>query len=888
MRIRREQGLLLAAVALGLWIWTGVGSQAVSSRVSWTPKEFVSGAAVVDTTVAPRADAEAPARDAFLEPSESSPLPPRALPFPELGPLPQVAPPLQPGQQPGAYAQLRLPGGVAESFQFEVGAEAEPVSEPAEVDPEASSSVSPSKLYDTINRQDGLKVYGFIRKPDKYALARTRVFTEDIVFDWVSVRDGKIITPNDVVPPDEVRSIEIADTLRNRIELRRRDLGDGPASLPRRRAFIEDLLTYARNEPEIYAIANQQALEYQRISDGDAEGYRLQVRVLRERGDLAGEWKLYSELPGALRESSLRYRGQGELEARLGLVLDAEEHLRRAVAIQESDPRSQAALARFLLAGGRAAEAMEHALAARRNRAVLERDDEVLDVVAVLVDCHLAMGQIDEATRALSIMPAGAEIGAQRDYLRAVVRYAAGDWRAAEQLFASSVAAGGGGDAALGRATCKVLLREWQSAEAALLAVSDEYPILRHRALAALAFLYEWTGNLQPALDMAERASAAHPRDPYVLYRLGRARRLNGLVEESIEALQAALAVADDLIEAHAELASAYLSLANRADEDPEEAMRRARRHIDLTVRRDPGTEHSVRLRELQGLIRFDDWPAAREAFAAAADQSLFARTGLALIRYRQNRVAEARTMFVDLRDELGAAHAMRPYVESTIDLIDDHSQKEQVRDAFEVGALGQSWQDTQANGSVEPRPEDGSLRITGRLRQPDRPVFTRRLLERGGNFLQAEVTLVRGAADGSRFAGVELATQSRRSGRGDFWVRVGLQQGEPYLRIHDGDESRARDDEDRARWDRVDLSEIQAVVGQPQRLALRVVRRDGGGRFRLQVYWDDVLVHERDVEKLQPKSSVPLAVDLMVEGTRDARVDVAFDDFRLVRRVDA
>src|SRR5690606_28456410 len=42
------------------------------------------------------------------------PLPPVRLDMPPLATLPVVAPPLEPGQHPAAYAQLRVEGGVVE------------------------------------------------------------------------------------------------------------------------------------------------------------------------------------------------------------------------------------------------------------------------------------------------------------------------------------------------------------------------------------------------------------------------------------------------------------------------------------------------------------------------------------------------------------------------------------------------------------------------------------------------------------------------------------------------------------------------------------------------------------------------------------------------------
>ena len=77
----------------------------------------------------------------------------------------------------------------------------------------------------------------------------------------------------------------------------------------------------------------------------------------------------------------------------------------------------------------------------------------------------------------------------------------------------------------------------------------------------------------------------------------------------------------------------------------------------------------------------------------------------------------------------------------------------------------------------------------------------------------------------------------------------------------------------------------MPANLAEPLALALRVVPRENGQQFTLQALWNGLVIHEREVERLRRNSKVELPIELVVEGVQGSSVDVAFDDFRLVRR---
>lgn len=901
MRMRREQALLVVVALLGLWIWASLERVDVGSRVRARTKAYEPGPDPRDRlVVAPVAADPAPfARDPFREPSETSPLPPTELPLPALRPLPVVALPLRPGQHPSAYRQLRVEGGVVEEHRFAAEAAAE--NGPGEASPDRAAEGSeggdvvgdgdgaaggPDELYDKVVMRSGNVLYGYVRNPDRYAMVGKPLLEQPIHLDVVRVKNGKIIGPA-TIEPDRVKEIVLAPTLRNRIELTKLRLGSGPGSVKDRRGFLEMLLREARQHEWVYHEAEQQADALIAILGDDEEGYRWKARVYREQGELGKEWQLYQQLPERLKKSSFYYRAVGSFEALLSLDADAEQHLQRAVEIAPNDPRSRLALARFLLDRGRAAEALPHAQGARRNVAALPTDAEVGEVFETLVAVHLALGRLDDAARALAAMPSGEGTEELRDFLAGALAYARGDWTGAREALARASR----GEAALGVAACQVMEKAWDDARAALARVAADHPLLRHRALGALALLYERTKNPELALAEAEKAAAAHGRAPWVLYVLGRERRRTGRLDAAVEALHKALAERDDFVEVYAELAAAHLELAATRSQPGEiaELLYAARRYVDRTVELDARGEPDVRYLELQGVIRYRgrELRGAREAFAAGADRSLFCRIGLAVVDYARGREDEARARLTDLRESLRSDDPYRKHVEDLLERIRDHAQKEQLRDVFDRPELGSAWH-VEGNRSVRPHLADGRLVIRGELRAPDTPVVARRLQPVAGKLLRVEVTIQVSPRHDARYALLQLALPARRSEEAPmFRVRFGTRDGKPYLRIEDGDRRSARRPEDERKWEPVDLGAVVYSPGQEVRLALELAPRpeSGGRAFVLRAYWNDVLVHERPIERLGARTRGPLHVDLRVEGRPGSRADVSFDDFRLVRR---
>ncbi len=891
MSIRKEQALFLVAAALGLLIWSGMESKKHSSRLRYERQGYESRSLPDEVVVEP-SDRGVSERDPFRVPSETDPLPPRIIEFPVMRPLSVVLPPLFLGQQSNAYHQLRVPGGVVERVQLSGGgARSANGSAPgfsgdtgAGGDFADQGGSNPIDAFDKVFLEGmSAPFIGFIKSADKYALATKKFFgDETVILERVNRKTGRVMLTMDLTPDSyTITRIELAKTLRNRIELRKRELGAGPASLKDRGPFIDELLAEARKEFWVYAEAEEQAEQYVEISKRAEEGYRYLVRVLRAQGDIAKEWNLLT----GLEDSAFKERALGLLKSRLGLSIDAEKHLREAVKRGTADPRSRLALAFFLCDQNRFSDALEHAEAARRNSVVLSSNAERFNVLLCLIRVHLASGNLEVARNLLGSLPSDPRGGG----VAAAVDYARGERKAG---LAARFAASGGGDAALGRAVCLMIEGQWSEAERAFYDLADQYPVWRHLGFAGLALLYERTGNREQAIASAEAAATAHPRDPYVQYVLGRQRRLLGQLDGAQEVLRSAIARDGRLVEAMAELVRTHLAQTSRAGADPVEVaenLYKARRYADRLVESDSqdGGVVAIEYLELQGLVRYraQDLKAARKAFEMGADRSFFCRIGLAIVDYAEKRIEMAQGRLIEIRDSLRISDPNRSFTENVLEQIGDHAQKEQLRDVFERGDLGGNWTSS-ANGTVKPRLRDGALSIRGILKQPGRSVIARRVQPTGGNFLAVEVDMEINPGHRARDAFLQVGFPKKSAeGTSDFSVSFGVHDKKPYLLIEDGDRRQARDQAQRENWEPVRLSGGLNTL-DPIRLALRVIPRDEvGRRFMLRAFWNGRLVHERKIERLNSSTRTELNIDLVSRGTVGQEADVLFDNFLLIRR---
>jgi tetratricopeptide (TPR) repeat protein len=878
MNIRKEPILFVVVLALAAWIWSDQRAVSLRDRVTPGRKTYVEEAppAVVLADVSRAALGE---RDMFREPTEATPLPPRELPFPGLAPLPVVALPLSPGQDAGAWHQLRIDGGPAERHQFQAPAAAAAGGAAADPgDPQDRGTIPEEVLNQRFDRvwrtNDPRPFYANILNQDKLSLPPGGPFLEPLRFEIVSRQSGRVSSTEEWAP-GEVQKIAFAENLENTIELRKRGLPAGPAGLVAREEFLRFLIAEAREREWVWKEAEEQARAIFEIARD--EGYRALLRVHRAKGDLAAELAMYQGLPEELADSSPRWREQGRFEARLGLWADAEEHLRLAVAKSPNDPRANAVLAGFLLQRGRAEEAVGHAERGARSAIQVSDETDRFDVIRIQVEAYLAVGRLDDAQNAVARASTGS--AAERAYLRGAVHYARGELDAAVEQFERASEELGRLDPVLGLGACALRQGRFDDARQLFERVRDDAPALRGRALAALGLLYERTDHPAEARDALVEAERTAPRDPYVLYLLGRRQRLDGELEAAVVTLRRSLAERDDLAEALAEIAVAALTRAAEAGPEAPELLARTVRYVDRLVELDAERGRHLPFVELQGyvLALVGDLPQARRAFTSGYErQSSFCEVGLAILDYRQKRVADARQKLATIAADPGRPAEVRSFAQDLVDLIDDHASKEEVRDPFAREVLGELWDRI---GSLAPALRDEHLVMRGPSGRVGEESALRRMV-RAGDFLRCEVTMtVEGDLGTTEFAGLRLVPETQRGGA--FQVEFGLRaygaNRTAELKIQDGPPGR---DDSSA----VLQLQVPFAVGQPVVLALEFVQAlDADDKnLTLRASWNGEVVHERQLRTLRANSTQPLATDLLVRGRP---VHVSFDDYRLVRR---
>ncbi|MCB9887284.1 MAG: hypothetical protein H6838_17475 [Planctomycetes bacterium] len=899
MSLRKEQVLALLTLLLAAWIWNGRRQPLVMvDRITMKQLDYEPGK-VAETPLAGPGDGQLRRRDFATEPSETQPLPPRPLAFPPRAPRSIVMLPLDPGPDFGHALQLAGDGAVVEGVTLAEPGEAETAAAPEEQGGQdalpstrAEREAIAARSYDRVflQNQSGA-FYGTIEQVDGLPKGKDKYDLEKMIsFEGVTIHmrrynvdSGKVgrVDPWRDDDRTKIAKVVLADTMRNEIVRRTRDIAVDGAHLEERAEAIRWLLDRAREDSSIYKDALAQADLYAQGSGGNLESLRWQQRVLQAKGDLQAEYALLDGISGVHRETAFRYEGLGRLKARLGLYVEAEQDLRRAVQLEPNDARPHAALAEFLRRRGRSHEAVASARRAEQTFGSLLDAGDKLQAARTVLACYLAVADVDAARDALRLAGGG---GAQ-PYLDGAVKYAAGEVDAALVAF-RLVTGPDAGRAQLGQAACMVRLGQWQEAHDTLVRVADLEPLLRARADTGLALLYLRLGQYDNALAWLDRAQEADPIDPYQFYLRGAVLRLQGNLDAAEEALLSCLRLRDDFVHALVEMTALLSSRALEGGVTDASAalaaMRYGERAAQLAFR------PTVELYQLQGLLRFfsGDARLASEAFAAARDLAdteqgkLFAKGALAVVAYSRGQREDAEDALTRLSSDLPKEDPMRVWAETTLAQIDDHGQKEMLGDGFERNDLGRIWIE-ERDGAWRAQVRDGALVFDGTLsRNGAGEVFVRRngAVPKGKNFLAVGVKMRLGAGQPRTegFSGLRITTQ-RGAGRDyDLRAQLGVREGKPYLLIEENQAEPVKLP--------LDLGDVDLAAWQE--LELRVVPRgDQGRNFNLQASWNGRVVRSHELKTLTASTGNTLETVLFAGGNKGGRVDVEFDEYRLERR---
>jgi len=889
MSLRKEQVLLILVVLMAAYCSqdyfsvTVMQSRAGVSRKEYEAVEFAATPLVVTPP------AELVRRDFLTEPSETRPLPPRELAFPPRDRFGVAGLPLDPGPDFRHSWLLRQDGETVASAGIEARDPGSSSVVPEEQEPNLGpmTEEQAAKLYDRvwianlspqycrIEPQDGVDLFKMEEGGDFTGVTlRARIFSRK------KKTLGRVRTLGGDSLGTVITKVALADTTRNEVRRQLRKVPNNATKQAERLELIRWLLQQARSESWIYEVALEQAQVYQQMSGGTLDGLRVMQAVLQATGDLEGEVELLEQVSGDAVAQSFRAQGLGVIKARLGLWIEAEEHLKEAARLTPTDARAHGALAEFYRSRGRSQEAVRAADRAEQTLGSVQDPQVRSRIERTILGSRLAVG----------VLSINLDVTTSFPYIRGCFHYASGDMAAAMAAFRQVGPGPDASPAQLGQAACLANTGKMQEAHDLFQGVADEDPLLRHRAYTGLALVFSRLGDFDSAITYTDRALEAAPGDTYALYLRGRTLRLMGQFAAAQESLAEALRAHDDFVHAIAEMSLTFAGLASTAiGADQAAALISARRYMDRAVSLAPSPE--LELFEHQGLRAFAvaDARAARTAFEkareiAASDESKgYARGALCVVSYSRGRVEDAEINLQRLERDSGRESVIGNWAGKTLDAIVDHAEKETLGDSFERERPGEIWVENQ-DGRLGADIEGGRLVLRGEFSKGAVSAERANAVRSAKNFLACSVKMQLGPRHDVPNSEVGLGIEIRRARKGvDFSARVYLKSGRPFVTVQDG-----RDGDGDKIID-LPLSMDDLRADKPQDLELRVVpRSDEKSRQRvLQVYFNGKLVMTHELKQLTASTQVELKTVLFATGDRRARVDVAFDDYMLERRKD-
>ena len=890
-------------------------------------------------------------RDLFVEPSDISVLPPLEAPallMPQLPEFPIVLPLLRLGVDTAHWYRQRL--SRSEIFALAKGTTAssggdtppangadtgdekpsetpddqgdKPTEELANVDPQAEKEKAWAQQWDLMI-YNGSKFWGKLLNKDPFLLGRPHPdagqhllelqapFGQNRVIHFMKVNPGKgsvIIDDYKIEGEDlqKISFIRFANTISNQIAMKRVRIPQGELGLPEREAFILELLTKYRDYPEAFRAAEEQALLYIENNKASPRGHELLCLVYSVSGQLEKQLGKYEELMQSdFRNQSFIYRGLGTLEARLGMDEAAEEHLRQAIRLQESDAKARFALARFYREQSRGREALAEAERAVKNISPKLRKEEAFAIVSLQVACLLSQGMIEEAKTAL--LQAGNYLDGKPEdspawrLLSGAVAYQDGRFEEAAEAFA--VAAEGMSDPVLpatGQALAQFRLGHWPDAMSAAEGGLNRDPLERYRVLTIKGFLQGSAAQgqadkLDEAVETFRLAQGMAPHAPYSLYILGHWLSQVDRFEEAEDALEDVLSRHAEIVEVMAEYALMLVRKAKAAGFSAEAhgLLTRAERYAKKVCEIEEGRAKLWIYQDLLGVIRYflRNNDGARTAFRKAiawapADQQAHPRIFLALLNYRDGRTDDTLAELNNLRQTLKPGSPLHSYVGQVRAMIQHHANLRVFRTPFDLpGKVEKDF--NESRGLPRWDKTKGDVRVDGK--SEGQPVWLRKTVPGGAGKLEDVSVKVKVGADFSgRRVVLRITDQPIKPGakasRSSYEYLIGYEQGLRISLREGGKQKKPLVDQWEARGDFAGAG-LSFKRGETHTLGFKVLRDEAAGKqATLIVLMDGEEVARAKVAVFAYGKTRNLHLDLLVEGDKRSTLQASFDDFEMVR----
>ena len=933
MQLRKEQilfivVLLIVVLSVAMGANEDVSPVVRRPAVQKLPAVGLPGSALADST---EKGLERGARDLFLKPSATKPLPPLEMPLPALAELPAQLPLLEPGpvlsrahlwrarlsELPVAAASATNTAGGNDPLAG--GGMADPEDR---AEPDGSLDVDYSDEYDRITLNNGRKIWGQTRGADPFAYGRPEdsdvwalvgPFKQPVVFQTYSPEKGTARITNPW-PAEQVLRVEFAKRIENKIALMQRRIPDDDTGLGMRVAFALDLLENHRDSNDALNEAARQARRHIELAPNDVEGYELLAFVYHATSQFEQELEFYEGLAnGPFKDAPFVHVGRAMVARKLGMDALAARELQTAIDKDASYSRAWLQLARVALDAGDSESAVEHARKAALTRAPGMAERVSIEVDVVFVQSLLANGQFQEAaTRLLELEnraqdPKPALLAEMRK-MRGAAQLGLGQVSEAQASYEEAATLlPTDAEAALG--ACVASLRRGDRAAALAHAkdAAQRDPLDRGRALASEALLLELGGGRAEALARLAEAREISPRGSYVLYLLGRTLRLAGEYGEARDVLQLLLQDRSDFLEAMAERALATMQLAKgAATNDPAGALLmlgEAERFASRVALDEAARGKDPIYLDLLGTIRYHrlDNEGAKQAFrqSLAWKPGAYAKIMLALIAYRQGYTDRAITELVTLTQEIrDPQNRFRKFAESARDAIIDHRGKRLFVDEFER-ELGDVWL-SESRHQAKWNAVDGRVQLKGKSQGEARIARCRYTVDQARNFLEVatEITLLKGFTGRKavlrlsdvRSSGLSAERKSRLLLEVGYDATRAQGAGGAYVYYHQNQGRNKKDISEVGAGDDGFPPELRIERGKPFTVVVRRLgakRQSGPGarqKETLIVLIDGFEVLRREIVQEFGLRQNPLAIDFHVQGLESTSLDTAFDKFRLVR----
>lgn len=895
MALRKEHVVLvLTAGVLGWlgWSSTRATPKAASGKRAPAPALELHPAPDVGLAL-PQEREGAAVRELFSPPSDTRPLPPLELDTPPLVALPALRPPTEPGPAPALFSRtLRTSVKVlAVPDLFAAAGDAAEEAAPAPAPGKAIRELSPQeraerlnawkRLYDWYRSNDFR--FGRIANPDRFNLSKRP--NEDLLFVEVNPETGQPRLPG--APPVTVqRSVAsefgFADTVANQIEIKRAEFGDPlPASqYDQALAFASWCVSVRHSTSRAIEVAEELYTRAAAALKDDPAPRLGLARVHESAFQFEKAFQIYQQmLAGQWSKSPLVLVRLAELEARFRMFDRAEEHLRDAERSGRSLWPVQAGLGRFLLARGRANEAVEHLrLANQYEPAATELKGE-----RAALRCDLAAALV-----------ASGDLAGASEWFDKARQADASEPRAASGLLAVSVLQQGDNPAATApsadertQSTFEYLLasalallppRTSETAAQAkdkLRAAVEADPVRAFMAWRAMSYLAEVTGNSEEALRTIDLALENDPTDVWSLVQRGRILASRDDIDGAIESLKRALdreldlpdalALLGELLHRKGEWAAADKYLERATMLDPRFASAFALRGVNFLELGDTRAAETA----LDAALAIEpEHPTARNARAWC----FYRRGGEENARAAQNRLREVD----DVRRSLPENDPHRVWARAQIQRINDHLDKVVWTDRFERKELKNDWRpDERAGPQVSIH--DGVVTLSGTFKDNGRARFYQEKPAATFVAFEARLTIRSGT---SCDVGVFVAREQQRSGDSQLEAEVALQRhheaGKNTLQWRAV--SRGQEAE---RWNEAPTFEWK--LDQP--VTVRIERSGDSSDTRVRVLFDGYPVVENKTLAALGRTNSPIFLGFYATGPTGAQVALDVDEVEITYR---